>query len=428
MVKPILNNGRNITAFDSSKDSIRVPFQFSGQNVTTAHLYIYAPTDNSLIATISSSDQLGKGILIPAGQIPLITSSTGYKYYYARLAVEWDGGQSSKSSPVLMYCYEEPTFVFDDEYIYSNKLISTSSCIVGITYSQSAGEALKHFNIKMYNKNRVLLEETPDILYSKTQTYNFTGLVGDEIYYFTAEGETEYGTKLYIDYTPVKVKYIVPSSGVSVIATPMDCEGQIKIQVCVNANRYEYENGTPTYDDNTWINLENNGVLYANSGGLESNNTVMVKLKNPQDGSLILKLTDLDDSDVGELYYYEFEQTKYESLSYWHANNPSVLRYAENPFTGVEELHMYTYNMEHFENGVERDELYELIKENDPEYRYPVPTDDHVTKRYGYFVYKYGTNSIFSDYYDLGMDDEFEGVVAIRQKDGYCELVTRRIS
>ncbi|WP_373845632.1 hypothetical protein, partial [Clostridium sp.] len=80
--------------------------------------------------------------------------------YRATIAVlDKDNTESAPSSPVLFYCYTNPTFLLN---ISENQIINNSMFVSEITYNQIEDEPLKEFEINLFDSgmNQIFTSST----------------------------------------------------------------------------------------------------------------------------------------------------------------------------------------------------------------------------------------------------------------------------
>ena len=198
MAKPIFSYNSSY-AFDATKEHV---FNFMWSNTNNqavantleirnneTNVVVYSQTQNTLLLQHTlQPNTLTNGIL-----------------YNAYLTVtDINGTVSGKSDAILFYCYTTPTLTVDVDNV-----IQTSSCSIGVNYSQPENEELQVFKIELYNSSKELLY-TSSLKYSITSTVQFNGLVDNTTYYVKAIGQTINHMDVESDYIMFTVNYISP--------------------------------------------------------------------------------------------------------------------------------------------------------------------------------------------------------------------------
>ena len=199
MAKPIFMQGSDY-AFDSHYEHI-FKFMWSGINPQAiantltirnniTNTIVYSRTQNTLLLQHRlEANSLENGIL-----------------YNATISVtDIDGNVSSESNPILFYCYSTPTF-----NVNVDSVIQSSSCSIGVDYSQIEGEELQVFKIELYNSSKELLY-TSSLKYSVGSTVQLNNLIDNTTYYVKAIGQTANHMNIESDFSMFTVNYITPS-------------------------------------------------------------------------------------------------------------------------------------------------------------------------------------------------------------------------
>ena len=467
-MKPIIST---IPAFDAENSAQQVYFYWQGNPCIGAKITVTNPLSDELIwesQKLSVTQRYNRYMcVIPAGAIEdNIQRDSDYRnyvcvvqayYYDTDIENQTYEAISPMSDPQPLYAYADPTFQWDNSYIMHGKIVHNSSLVTGITYSQPAGEQLSYFTIHLYNSNQVEIGNSGK-LYNATDTYKFTGLVGNEEYWLLADGKTEFDRELATEKIKFKCKYDAPQSQISVTAESLRCEGINKVSVFMNANLYAFDHGTE-YDDGrftegTWINLTDpddngvpgNGLTYMNSTGINADNSIGLVLKDPIPNSMVAKITDDAGNDICELWYHEIEQTFWDSMVDVHTiGKPN----SYNPF-----YHTFTDSEKDIWDSVKQNPVKDIASVDPPfasqEYRdeywatilsdeqqapdyppirseYPQPCYEHTTRIIAWFSLHYGVNDVYAPFtviYDDNIDvdniDEYSTLQSYAVGD-YCK-------
>ena len=443
-MKPILST---IPAFDAPNQAQQVYFYWQGNPCIGAKITVTNPlTDDPIWESgmLAVTQRYNRYMcIIPSGAISEnIQRDSEFRNYacvvqaYYKDTDRQDQEYTAISSPSdsqPLYAYAQPTFQWNHDYIFAGKSIKNSSVNVGVEYSQIAGEQLSYFIIHLYNDDQIEITNSGK-LYNADDVYKFTGLIGNEDYWFSADGLTEFDREIHIGMTKVICRYDAPQSSISVKAENLRCEGLNKVSVFMNANLYAFDHGTEYDDgrfvDGTWIDLtdENedgvpgNGLTYMNSTGLDSDNSIGLVVRDPIPNSLIARITDDDGNDVCELWYHEIEQNFWDSMSRYNMVKPDTSM-LENPFYHVfsdqekekipNPLITKDYDppqKTNFESSTERDNYWEdksEVEQSDRKY-YPVPTYEHTTRIIAWFSLHYGENDVYDPFTVIYDDNEQE--------------------
>lgn len=200
MAKPQFSNGSDY-AFDAteSHDFYYMWANTNAQSIASI-LTIRKNSTNEIIYSERQNSLILKHVL------PSSILTNGVLYNATIQAVDRNNVVSSESDKILFYCYSKPNF---NPTITQDQVIQSSTCTVGIAYSQSEGEELQMFKLELYNKNKELLYAS-NIKYDIASTVVFNDLTDNTTYYVKAIGQTINHMRIESELIPFHVDYLAP--------------------------------------------------------------------------------------------------------------------------------------------------------------------------------------------------------------------------
>lgn len=194
----------NIIPFDP-KEPYTVSFYYSDSQAVKNRAIIQ---DAITYNTVYDNTQLGMSLthIIPAN-----TLIAGNRYIIQIQVFDVDGNSSQLSDQLSFYCYSTPTFYLEN----IDQLVKNSSISPTIKYSQDERELIKNFQFLLYDKSRVMVDNSPVYYSLDNNTYTFYSLTNDTTYYMRVTGETTHGIYLDTGYIEFATNYVtIPANTV----------------------------------------------------------------------------------------------------------------------------------------------------------------------------------------------------------------------
>ncbi|MBO5093807.1 MAG: hypothetical protein J6C33_05555 [Lachnospiraceae bacterium] len=208
--------------------------------------------------------------------IPENTLDAG-KAYIAQVQVyDADNNSSHLSDQVLFYCYSTPTFSLSG--IAKDEIIHKAILKVKLNYEQQEGEALKDYQLYLYNFDNSV-HTCSDVLYpSSSMLYTFYGLKNNTSYYIRAIGHTTHGMTLDTGMLLFNVEYVMIPANI-VFQVENHCKngyitlfsGIIDIGYDIENDHYVIENGA--------LKLWNNKLTYNKGFRIDGNFVLHLEAK-----------------------------------------------------------------------------------------------------------------------------------------------------
>lgn len=164
---------------------------------------IYNNETNNLVYDQTLTNYYKQECVVPAG-----TLSNGI-LYKVTVSVICSEGTSSPSEPVLFYCYTTPILGFKN--LVQDQLIQSDTYKVELSYSQSEGEELEDYFIRLYSSEKAIIY-TSSVRYDTTNlTMSISGMENNTQYYIKAFGKTLTGMEIETDFVLVTIRYLQPT-------------------------------------------------------------------------------------------------------------------------------------------------------------------------------------------------------------------------
>lgn len=214
---PVLNP---ITSFDASQDK-EYTFNVSGGDAWQGVVMTILNNTNPSATPIKSYTFVGDVDDVRRGVIKNNLGLVNGVQYQATiqtttatsLATVTTANSSKTSKPIVFYCYTTPTF----EFINFSSIVSGSSQVFNIAYTQAEGEYLSSYRIRLYDGSNTLLKDT-GILSAPSQdvigdavfcniAYTVDGLMNGDIRKIEVDGTTMQGAIVSIPKTQFQVQY-----------------------------------------------------------------------------------------------------------------------------------------------------------------------------------------------------------------------------
>lgn len=282
MAKPIFMQGSDY-AFDA-KNKHTFQFMWSNTNpqaiantltirINNTNTVVYSKTQNTLLL----QHVLEAGVL-----------TNGVLYNASITVTDINGNVSGESSPILFYCYSTPVFNINVESV-----IQSSSCSIGVNYSQSEGEELQVFKIELYNSSKELLY-TSSLKYSTTSTVQLNNLIDNTTYYVKAVGQTANHMGVESDYVMFTVNYISPSFYAYITAENRFNYGDIQFTSNLVSIEGKSIGGTETYINNEYVDTVNGtAIKFEDDFTIQNDFSLILTGYNLLENQLILTATNL---------------------------------------------------------------------------------------------------------------------------------------
>lgn len=298
MAKPIFMQGSDY-AFDSKNEHI---FRFMWSNTNpqavantltirnnNTNAVVYSKTQNTLLLQhVLEADVLTNGVL----------------YNASIIVTDINGSISGESSPILFYCYSTPVF-----NINVDSVIQSSSCSIGVDYSQSEGEELQVFKVELYNSSKELLY-TSSLKYSTTSTVQFNNLIDNTTYYVKAVGQTANHMSVESDYVMFTVNYISPSFYAYITAENRYNYGDIQFTSNLVSIEGKSIGEAETYINNEYIDTVNGtAIKFEDDFTIQNNFSLILTGYGLLENQLILTATNL--KGILNLYARKNESGKF---------------------------------------------------------------------------------------------------------------------
>lgn len=294
-MKPILYL---IPSFDSTI-GITIKFSWLGNQPISNTLIIKDNNTQAIVyKKILSTMRLEHSI--PAN-IGLING----KLYNASIEVtDSNGVVSEPSDPLLFYCFTTPTFKINIE---PNQIIQAQTYGVDITYSQSEGELLQSYRIRLYNSNDIMIYDS-NIRYI-LDTVKIPNLQDDSHYSIIATGETINGMQLSTGRIDFSVDFVKSEAYFVCELQNMYDTGGVYIKTNI-VSVEGYSDSEVTYIDNAIADLTNNIVHFNKGFSISNDFSLLLKGSKFEIGSTILHLSG-DNESISVYYKYDNHLNKY---------------------------------------------------------------------------------------------------------------------
>lgn len=267
-----------IEPFDATVGTT-VTYSWSGARNYGYDARVYT-SDTKYISLTSGSEPVYKTeFTIPAGKL------TNGKQYRVRVrSKDKQGGYSEWSDDKSFLCIKTPVFnitgfkgaVIDPDAVVeqTNNLIQASNIELVIHYFQNntkteatgvaIDEKLNIWKALLYDSSRTLIDYSDDLYYSSANTYSFSGLRNDVVYYIRATGETVNGKQVDTGYYKVQSEWVFPNvfSNIEVYNNPE--QGNIHISSNIIPINGQFQQNGKNSSNITWA--KDNGVDLRKSG------------------------------------------------------------------------------------------------------------------------------------------------------------------
>ena len=239
--------------------------------------------------------------------LPANTLTNGILYNAVIQVVDRQDNISPASDPILFYCYTQPTITTT---LSNNEIVQTSSCVVGINYSQPEGEELQSFNVELYNSFRELIY-TSNMKYDSSSTVILNNLEDNMTYYIQAVGETINHMIAKSGLIRINVDYIKPDLYAYISVENRYNYGDIVFTS--NLVSVEGHSDNPVYVNDDYIDTINgSAVIFDENFQLDENFSLILKGYNFQTNKVFAILKNISNTlsfkwriDENNDYYVE---------------------------------------------------------------------------------------------------------------------------
>ena len=320
-----------IEPFDSTKGTT-ITYSWSGARNYGYDAYIYQEGNDSAYIELSSGDQ---PIYKCEFEIPADVASSdgtvkvtnGNRYRVKVRSKDKQGNYSDWSDYRTFLCIKNPIFdisgfkgaVSDPEAVVeqTNNLIQASNIELKIHYFQNntkdeadgvaIDEELNAWKALLYDSSRTLIDYSGDLYYSSVDTYSFSGLRNDVVYYIRATGETVNGKQIDTGYYKIQSEWMFPNvfSNIEVYNNPE--QGNIHVSSNIIATNGQFQKDGENDSDITWVQGggidlrdQNDSVLFNVTYGVDDEYTVLFEGNSFNQNSSILILQDSTPDKDGE--------------------------------------------------------------------------------------------------------------------------------
>lgn len=316
-MKPILYL---IPSFDSSLGNT-IKFSWLGNQPISNTLRIKNNATNTVVYEKEQTTMRLEHIL------PATSGLANGTLYNASVKVTDSNGVDSEWSDILLfYCYSTPIFKINIE---PDQIIQAQTYGVDITYTQSEGELLQSYRIRVYNSDDVVIYDsnTRYVL----DTVKITNLQDNNHYYILVTGETINGMALSTGkisfsadfikseaYFVLELKNMYDTGGIYMKSNIISVEGISDSDV--------------TYIDNEIADLTNNVVHFNKGFNISNDFSLLLKGSQFRTNEMILKLSGNDEIITVDYKYDIYSDIYYFELRAVYKNNDYMITKI-NPYT-----------------------------------------------------------------------------------------------
>ncbi len=280
MSAPIITT---IIPFDATEEYI-LNFSYSGFQVRKNKIIIRNNTTNAIVLNETVTSTLLRHT------ISANTLTNGTTYNVQIQVYDIDNNASPLSNMVVFSCLSTPLLSFAN--INDEDILKESYINLQINYSQTQGELLNTYEVKLYNYAKQQLYSSGNVSGTISEVM-ITGLEDNSQYFIRAMGETVNHVSMDTGYVSFLCKYLKPSTFSFVALTNNEKEASVSI----SSNIISIEgvvNGTPIYINNTMIDLTESGrsAVFNEAFSLNGDFTLHIQGRNFTDYSELLILKD----------------------------------------------------------------------------------------------------------------------------------------
>ena len=304
-----------ITAFDALFDR-KIKFTYSGNQCIANAISIYDSTSNAEVYT-QRVTSFALSHTIPANA--LLNGGS----YYARITAYYMDGAEEKSvtspSSNVFLCLKTPTWTFSSPI--DGAVIHNASLQVTLHYEQAQNDLLNEYYIELYDHGHVLAYRS-GTRYAADEPFEIYNLDDNSTYYLRAYGTTVSGLEIdtrttYPNDLMINVDYIVPEVYSRAGLENIPENGSIRVALNVAYIEGRSAGGKEfTYEDEEYINLENDMVVFDENVYMADEFTFLLRGKNFKlDTDLMIIKT----ADNGNIVSVKLRETTIASMVVYYA-------------------------------------------------------------------------------------------------------------
>jgi len=258
MAKPVINN---INAMESSRGAV-ITFSLMGEQSYGNKIWVYDTLDLSLVYEYPKQFKYSKDSVELSCAIPANVLNNGSKYYCQIQCLNKDGNPGSISEKSVFYCLASPELRFAD--VVDGQKVETSYLNVRLTYYQANGEKLQSYRFGIYDKNKLLMNESELFFYASndSMTYRFKGLATGHTYYIRATGYTAKGLQCDTGLIEIKPEYTLKKDFSQLNLENKYYQGIILVRTSIVLIGYELNNKDYLFVRNEAVDLTGRNLDY----------------------------------------------------------------------------------------------------------------------------------------------------------------------
>ena len=267
MAKPVINS---INSFDAMRGS-EVRFSIGSSKSYGNKIWVYDTTTLSLVYEYpkqfrKSSEPVALSCIIPSNVL-----QNGQRYATQVQCIDANGVPGSISEKSVFYCLATPDFRFLG--VTDGMKVGASHLDVEVEYFQTNGEKLQSYRFSIYDKNKVLLNES-ELFYVATKdelTYRFKSLATNTAYYIRCTGTTTRGLTADTGFVEIHPEYTLKKDFTQLNLENKYYQGFIEVKTSIVLIGYELDDDDFLFVrgeavDLTGRNLDYKDVLEYKSG------------------------------------------------------------------------------------------------------------------------------------------------------------------
>lgn len=299
MAKPVINS---INSFDAMRGS-EVRFSIGSSKSYGNKIWVYDTTTLSLVYEYPKQLRKGSEAVALNCIIPSSVLQNGMRYYCQVQCIDENGVPGSISEKSVFYCLATPDFRFSG--VTDGMKVDASHLDVRAEYYQTNGEKLQSYRFSIYDKNKVLLNES-ELFYVAAKdelAYRFKSLATNTIYYIRCTGTTTRGLTADTGFIEIRPEYTLKKDFTQLNLENKYYQGVIEVSTSIVLIGYELDDKDFLFVrgeavDLTARNLDYKDVLEYKSGFLiEGDWTAHLKLYGANMNTEILRLS----NELGQL-------------------------------------------------------------------------------------------------------------------------------
>lgn len=291
MAKPVINHILSFSALVGTT----VSFSLSGEVSYGNKIYVYNSKDLSLAYEYPKVLKAGKSPVQLSCIIPANVLKNGERYFAQIQTVNVSGKVSTISDKKSFYCLDAPRFSFIG--VANGQKVEASHIDVSVMYGQSNGERLQSYRFHLYDKNKVLINESSLMYDTDNLVYRYKGFATGQTYYIRATGTTIRGLIADTGFVELFAQYTVKKDYSQINLVNHYHRGYIEIATSIrligfNLNNKDYLFVSDQFVDLTGRNPDyKSELIYDNGFEIEGPFSMWLKLygANPQERILTMQ-------------------------------------------------------------------------------------------------------------------------------------------